>query len=267
MRPHRRQPTRLPLAWDSPGKNTGVGCHCLLWGRHNWLPLLIQVFYHFLPELGFQQCSPNQCPFSRMILLPLAMEPWLLAPEEGVWEIIHTPELTPLCCRCAWECAKSFQLCLTLFNPLDCSHSGFSVHGILQARILKWVAISSSPRLQGIFPTQGSNSCLLPIVPWQADSLPLGLLWSPSPPQDDPHDWPIRRGRSTPVQRPGPRGLLCPTRGPQLLLPIKTCPKLVASQPPGPASASKPRPWACCSTFQVWFTFSSKVLLERNHSP
>ena len=29
VRPHRRQPTRLPRPWDSPGKNTGVGCHCL----------------------------------------------------------------------------------------------------------------------------------------------------------------------------------------------------------------------------------------------
>ena len=30
MRPHRRQPTRLPRPWGSPGKNTGVGCHFLL---------------------------------------------------------------------------------------------------------------------------------------------------------------------------------------------------------------------------------------------
>ena len=36
------------------------------------------------------------------------------------------------------------QLCLTLYNPMDCSLSGSSVHGILQARILEWVAISSS---------------------------------------------------------------------------------------------------------------------------
>ena len=28
--PHRRQPARLPRPWDSPGKNTGVGCHFLL---------------------------------------------------------------------------------------------------------------------------------------------------------------------------------------------------------------------------------------------
>ena len=30
VQPHRRQPTRLPRPWDSPGKNTGVGCHVLL---------------------------------------------------------------------------------------------------------------------------------------------------------------------------------------------------------------------------------------------
>ena len=30
VRPHRWQPMRLPRAWDSPGKNTGVGCHFLL---------------------------------------------------------------------------------------------------------------------------------------------------------------------------------------------------------------------------------------------
>ena len=30
VRPHRQQPTRLPCPWDSPGKNTGVGCHFFL---------------------------------------------------------------------------------------------------------------------------------------------------------------------------------------------------------------------------------------------
>jgi len=30
VRPQRQQPTRLPHPWDSPGKNTGVGCHFLL---------------------------------------------------------------------------------------------------------------------------------------------------------------------------------------------------------------------------------------------
>ena len=89
------------------------------------------------------------------------------------------------------------QSCLTLCDPMDCSPPGSSVHGILQARILEWVAMpssrgSSSPGiepksptlqadslpseppgkpkntgvsslslLQGIFPTQGSNPGLL----------------------------------------------------------------------------------------------------------
>ena len=30
VRPHKLQPTKLPRPWDSPGKNTGVGCHFLL---------------------------------------------------------------------------------------------------------------------------------------------------------------------------------------------------------------------------------------------
>ena len=36
MRPHRRQPIRLPHPWDSPGKNTGVGCHFLLQWSEKW---------------------------------------------------------------------------------------------------------------------------------------------------------------------------------------------------------------------------------------
>ena len=45
---------------------------------------------------------------------------------------------------------KGTQLCPTLCDPLD-----YTVHGILQARILGWM--DSRSLLQGIFPTQGSN--------------------------------------------------------------------------------------------------------------
>ena len=41
------------------------------------------------------------------------------------------------------------QLCLTQCDPMDCSSSGSSVHGISQARILEWVAISFSGDLPG----------------------------------------------------------------------------------------------------------------------
>ena len=53
MRPHRRQPTRLPRPWDSPGKNTGVGCHFLLQrifptqGLNLGLPHCRQMLYCF----------------------------------------------------------------------------------------------------------------------------------------------------------------------------------------------------------------------------
>ena len=54
------------------------------------------------------------------------------------WEITH-------------ECVLAAQSCLTLCDPMDCSSPGSSIHGILQARILEWVAIpfsrgSSRPR-------------------------------------------------------------------------------------------------------------------------
>ena len=40
---------------------------------------------------------------------------------------------------------KSLQLCLILCDPIEYSQAGLSVHGILQARILEWAAMSSPP--------------------------------------------------------------------------------------------------------------------------
>ena len=51
-------------------------------------------------------------------------------------------------------CAGLCQLCLILGKPTDCSPPGSSVHGILQARVLEWIAIIFS---KGIFPTQVSH--------------------------------------------------------------------------------------------------------------
>ena len=45
---------------------------------------------------------------------------------------------------CMCMCAKSLRLCQTLCDSMDCSLPGSSVHGILQARILEWVAMPSS---------------------------------------------------------------------------------------------------------------------------
>ena len=66
---------------------------------------------------------------------------------------------------------QSLQVCPTL-QPHGLGPPGSSVHGILQARTLKWAAISSS---RGIFPTQGSNPCLLCLLHGQ-----VGFQGSPS---------------------------------------------------------------------------------------
>ena len=68
-------------------------------------------------------------------------------------------------------CAKSLQSCLTLCDTMDCSPPGFSVHGILQARILEWVAIPFS-RGWSSWPRDLTPG-LLYLLRWQVGSLPL----------------------------------------------------------------------------------------------
>ena len=64
VRPHRRQPTRLRHPWDSPGKNTGVACHCLLQGmkvkvkspsRVRLLAMPWTAAYQAPPSMGFSR--------------------------------------------------------------------------------------------------------------------------------------------------------------------------------------------------------------------
>ena len=73
--------------------------------------------------------------------------------------------------------AKLLQSCLILCHRMDCSPPGSSVHGILQVRILEWVAMPSS-RDQD--PSQGSNLRLLCLLHWQMGSLPLGSPEKPT---------------------------------------------------------------------------------------
>ena len=72
------------------------------------------------------------------------------------------------------EClnAKLLQSCQTLFDPMDCSLSGSSVHGILLARILEWVAVLSS----GDLPNPGIEA-VSPAL--QMDYLPSKPLGKP----------------------------------------------------------------------------------------
>jgi len=56
---------------------------------------------------------------------------------------------------------------------MSCSPLGFSVHGILQTRILEWIAVSSS---RGSFQPWDRTYVSLCLLHWQADSLSLGYL-------------------------------------------------------------------------------------------
>ena len=73
--------------------------------------------------------------------------------------------------------AKSLQLCLTLYNPKDYNQPGSSIYGILQARILDWIAMPSS---RGSFWSRDLNLHLLCLMPCQAGSLPLAIPGKPS---------------------------------------------------------------------------------------
>ena len=80
-------------------------------------------------------------------------------------------------CICESE-SEIAQSCPTLCNPMDCSLPGSSVHGIFQARILEWVAISfsrrspnpgikpESPALQGRFFTAWATRQVLILLSW-----------------------------------------------------------------------------------------------------
>ena len=64
-----------------------------------------------------------------------------------IYIYIVSPNCSPQMLLCVYFLclhAKWLQSCLTLCNPVDCCPPGFSVHGILQARILEWVAVPSS---------------------------------------------------------------------------------------------------------------------------
>ena len=73
------------------------------------------------------------------------------------------------CIYCSCVHVKSVQSCLTLWDPVNCSLSGSCVHGILQARILEWVALPSSRE----FSWPGIEPHLLYRLHWQVGSLPL----------------------------------------------------------------------------------------------
>ena len=119
VRPHRRQPTRLRRPWDSPGKNTGVGCHFLLQCMKGKVKVksLSRVRPSVIPWTAARQAPPS-LGFSRQ-------ERWSGLPFPSP---VHERKSES-------EVAQS---CPTLSNPMDCSPPGSPAHGIFQARVLEW---------------------------------------------------------------------------------------------------------------------------------
>ena len=150
VRPHRRQPTRLPRPWDSLGKNTGVGCHFLL-----------QCMKVKSESEVTQSCLILSDPWTAAHQTPLSMG----FSRQEYWSGMPLPSPLPSptskfpCLGVGVnEGLKNFgQRCLTPFFFYSTANipwlwaEGNPLHlilllgpWVLQARILEWVAMPSS---------------------------------------------------------------------------------------------------------------------------
>ena len=118
-----------------------------IWLNTGYFNVPIDVHVHFFPLWDAVKSLGNS-----LILFSLAVKIIFLGKTVEVFVCLH---------------AKSLQLCLTLWDLIECSLPGFCFHGLLQTRILEWVVIScsrGSPQ-----PRDGIHlSCLLH---WQVGSL------------------------------------------------------------------------------------------------
>ena len=133
LQPYGLWPTRLLCPWDSPGKNTGVGRHVLLQGT--------------FPTQGLSPCL-------------LCLLHWQVGSSPLV------PPGKPYNMSAAAAAAKSLQSWLILCNPIDGSPPGSPVSGILQAKILEWVAISFSNAWKWKVKVKSLSCVWLFMTPW-----------------------------------------------------------------------------------------------------
>ena len=113
--------------WDFPGINTGVGCNLSDSGIELISSALASEFFtseppgktHFI-NTDKEKNTDNISCYGLDICIFLKIHMW--------------KPYNPTCVH-----AKPLQSCLTLCNPMDCSPTGSSVHGTLQARILEYL--------------------------------------------------------------------------------------------------------------------------------
>ena len=101
VQPYRGQPTRLPCPWDSPGKNTGVGCHFLL--QCMKVKSLSRVRLFMTPWTAAYQAPPSMG-FSRQeywsgLPLPSPANVW----NECNWGVTNYHTTNPVLKQMAWR--------------------------------------------------------------------------------------------------------------------------------------------------------------------
>ena len=133
MRPHRRQPTRLPRPWDSPGKNTGVGCHFLL-----RLPKKPNLSTPGSWSSAFENCKKTDvCPFSRLVCGTSAWNTCFL-PQSPFTKLSTSPSLKSDSSFSRKKISSSF------FR----SHTQFLLgnHSVMGTGVQRWLGHSSEPQ-------------------------------------------------------------------------------------------------------------------------
>ena len=125
VRPHRQQPTRLPHPWDSPGKNTGVGCHFLLQcvkvkslSRVRLLATPWTAAHQALPSMGLSRqeyWSGVPLPSATIVHRVAKIRTWL----KQLSVHLTCNYVTALCvcvCVCVWSCFSRVCLFATLWT-------------------------------------------------------------------------------------------------------------------------------------------------------
>ena len=135
--PHRRQPTRLLCPWDSPGKNTGVGCHFLLQFRISWPKMNVNNFQIICVCVRVSCLVVSDCLGQHGVQPTRLPRPWD-SPGKNTGVGCHFF----LQCREVKSESEVTQSRLTLCDSMDYSLPASSIYAVFQTRVLEWGAIS-----------------------------------------------------------------------------------------------------------------------------
>ena len=157
VRPHRWQPTRLRRPWDSPGKNTGVGCHFLLQCVKVKSLSHVRLFvtpwtavYQAPPSMGFSKqeyCSGLPLPSPKFILDSFNYYLITLYFSWGCCCSVTLVQLFPMPWTTAHQASLSFIISQSLLRLMSCKSMMPSSHLILCRPLLLLPSIFPSIRV------------------------------------------------------------------------------------------------------------------------